>query len=113
VAKAKQLLVGSHRSSSGKSATILGIALNLQAQGFTIAYGKPLGTFTSQTLPDFAEPLEADVAFITQTLGLTKELICPTLVNLDKIPSNSDCWEWIAVTTGQNSDATYPTPTPI
>lgn len=84
MAKAKRLLIGSHRSSSGKSATVLGLALNLQAQGFTVAYGKPLGTFTTQTLPDFAEPMEADVVFITQTLGLTKDLICPTLVNLDK-----------------------------
>ncbi len=84
MAKAKQLIIGSHRSSSGKSATVLGIALNLQAQGLRIAYGKPLGTFTTLTLPDSAEPLEADVAFITQTLGLSKELICPTLVNLDK-----------------------------
>jgi BioD-like phosphotransacetylase family protein len=84
VAQGKRLLIGSHRSSSGKSATILGIALQLQKQGFTIGYGKPLGTFTTAHLPDSAPSLEADVAFITDTLQMPPQLICPTLVNLDK-----------------------------
>lgn len=80
----KHLLIGSHRSSSGKSATVLGIALNLKNQGYQIAYGKPLGTFISQNLPESAPALEADVAFITETLQLSPDLIYPTLVNLDR-----------------------------
>lgn len=84
MAQGKHLLIGSHRSSSGKSATILGIALNLKAQGYKIGYGKPLGTFTSPNLPESAPSLEADVTFITETLELSPDLIYPTLINLDR-----------------------------
>jgi BioD-like phosphotransacetylase family protein len=62
----------------------LGIALNLKAQGYKVGYGKPLGTFVSQNLPESAPALEADVAFITETLALSPDLIYPTLVNLDR-----------------------------
>lgn len=84
MAQRKHLLIGSHRSSSGKSATVLGIALELQARGLAIGYGKPLGTFVTKNLPDAAPAPEADVAFITETLHLSKDLIYPTLVTLDR-----------------------------
>lgn len=82
--QAKQLLIGSTRAYSGKSATILGLALHLQTLGLKIGYGKPLGTFTTQTLPESSQGLDADVEFITQTLKLPEALVKPTLLSLDK-----------------------------
>jgi BioD-like phosphotransacetylase family protein len=84
VPQAKHLLIGSTRAYSGKSATILGLAIHLQTLGLKIGYGKPLGTFTSQTLPEFSQGSDADVDFITQTLKLPETLVRPTLLNLDK-----------------------------
>ncbi len=82
--KAKHLLIGSTRAGSGKSATILGLGIHLQTKGIKIGYGKPLGTFTTQSLPDSAPEIEADVEFITQTLNLAPTSIRPTLLYLDK-----------------------------
>lgn len=82
--KAKHLLVGSARGSSGKSATILGLGIHLQAEGFRVGYGKPLGTFATHDLPDSAQALEADVSFISQTLALPPSLLRPTLLSLDR-----------------------------
>jgi uncharacterized protein len=84
VPQIKHLLIGSTRSGSGKSATILGLTYHLQAKGFKIGYGKPIGTFTTKELPESAERTEADVEFIKQTLNLPQELLRPTLLNLDR-----------------------------
>lgn len=80
----KHLLVGSTRGGSGKSAIILGLGLHLQHQGLAVGYGKPLGTFTTRELPNDAQPIEADVQFITHTLNLPPELIRPTFLYLDR-----------------------------
>jgi BioD-like phosphotransacetylase family protein len=77
-------MIGSTRSGSGKSATILGLTYNLQAKGYKIGYGKPIGTFTSKELPESAERTEADVEFIRNALNLPPELLRPTLLNLDR-----------------------------
>jgi BioD-like phosphotransacetylase family protein len=84
VPQAKHLLIGSTRSGSGKSATILGLTYNLQAKGYQIGYGKPIGTFTSKELPEAAERTEADVEFIKRSLNLPSSLLRPTLLNLDR-----------------------------
>ena len=82
--QAKHLLIGSTRSGSGKSATILGLTYNLQAQGYKVGYGKPIGTFTTKELPESAERTEADVEFIKKALNLPQSLLRPTLLNLDR-----------------------------
>lgn len=82
--QAKHLLIGSTRSGSGKSATILGLTYNLQVKGYKIGYGKPIGTFTSKELPESAERTEADVEFIRKALSLPTALLRPTLLNLDR-----------------------------
>ncbi len=82
--QAKHLLIGSTRSGSGKSATILGLTYNLQVKGYKIGYGKPIGTFTSKELPESAERTEADVEFIRKALNLPTALLRPTLLNLDR-----------------------------
>ncbi|WP_286390888.1 phosphotransacetylase family protein [Pseudanabaena mucicola] len=82
--QAKHLLIGSTRAGSGKSATILGLTYHLQAKGYKVGYGKPIGTFTTKELPESAEHDEADVDFIQQTLNLPSSLLRPTLLNLDR-----------------------------
>jgi uncharacterized protein len=78
---AKYLLVGSIEAYSGKSATILGIAQQLQTQGLKIGYGKPLGTCFAEPEGRLSE--EADVHFMTQTLGLPEDCLRPTLLSLE------------------------------
>jgi uncharacterized protein len=80
----KYLLVGSTRANSGKSATILGLGLKLQEMGLEIGYSKPLGTFTSLNLPDVTTAIDADVQFISQTLGLNLAHCRPPLVSLGR-----------------------------
>ncbi len=82
--QAKHLLIGSTRSGSGKSATILGLTYHLQAKGYKVGFGKPIGTFTTKELPESAERVEADVEFIKQALNLPASLMRPTLLNLDR-----------------------------
>ncbi len=84
MSKPKFLLIGSARAFSGKSATVLGLAIHLQAKGLKVGYGKPLGTFTTRTIPESSLSSDADVDFITQTLALPSPLLRPTLLNLDK-----------------------------
>ena len=48
---AQSLLIGSTEAYSGKSATILGLAHQLQEKGVVVAYGKPLGTRLSNPKP--------------------------------------------------------------
>jgi uncharacterized protein len=73
--RAKYLVVGSLEAYSGKSATILGVAHQLQSQGLDIAYWKPVGGGEVET--------DSDLAFIAQTLGLKPDRVHPTLLNLD------------------------------
>jgi len=80
----KYLLVGSTRANSGKSATILGLGLKLQQLGLEIGYSKPLGTFTSVKLPEITNAVDADVQFISRTLGLKPEHCRPPLVSLGR-----------------------------
>lgn len=67
--KTKCLLVGSTEVYGGKSATIVGIAHQLQQKGIAIGYGKPLGTYPSQ---DLANASEKDVRFIAGALALSE-----------------------------------------
>jgi uncharacterized protein len=73
----KFLLIGSTESYSGKSATIVGMAQQLSAQGLKIGYGKPIGTCLSESP---ADNLDEDVRFISQILNLPSSL--PTLLSL-------------------------------
>jgi len=52
--------------------------------GMKVGYAKPLGTFTTRTVPESSMSLDADVEFIAQTLNLEHSLVRPTLLNLDK-----------------------------
>ncbi|MBJ7900988.1 MAG: AAA family ATPase [Cyanobacteria bacterium RI_101] len=72
------LLIGSIEPYSGKTGVILGLGRQLQAQGLTLAYGKPLGTCFN------GGSEEADIAFIGQTLNLASERIRSPLLLLDE-----------------------------
>lgn len=76
----KHLLIGSIESFSGKSATVLGLAMQLGEQGFDIAYAKPIGTCPSES----DDTLDEDVRFISQTLKLGEDRVRPTLISLDE-----------------------------
>ncbi len=76
----KQLLIGSIESYSGKSATVLGLALQMRSQGLDIAYAKPIGTCPSES----NDQLDEDVRFISSTLKLAKNRVRPTLFSLDE-----------------------------
>lgn len=78
---AKYLLIGSTEAYSGKSATILGLTHQLTQQGITVAYGKPLGTYSN----DNSEGLfEEDVDFLAATLGLSSSQVRAPLLYLDE-----------------------------
>lgn len=83
----KHLLIGSIEPYSGKSATVLGLAMQLRSQGFDVAYAKPIGTCPSEadSTPTEAAscPLDEDVRFIGKTLGLGANRLRPTLFSLD------------------------------
>lgn len=74
------LLIGSVEAFSGKSATVLGLALQLREKGLDIAYAKPIGTCPSET----DDCIDEDVRFIGQTLGLQENQLRPTLFTLDE-----------------------------
>ncbi|MGB3571213.1 MAG: phosphotransacetylase family protein [Phormidesmis sp.] len=76
----KHLLIGSTEPYSGKSATVLGLALQMRSQGIDIAYAKPIGTCLSEG----DDGLDEDVRFIAQTLNLKKDRVRPTLFVLDE-----------------------------
>lgn len=76
----KNLLIGSVEAFSGKSATVLGLALQLRSQGLDIAYAKPIGTCPSEK----NDNVDEDVRFISQTLDLGSDYIRPTLFVLDE-----------------------------
>ncbi len=75
----KHLLIGSVESHSGKSATVLGLALQLRSQGFDVAYAKPIGTCPSEN----DDGIDEDVRFISNTLALGADRVRPTLFSLD------------------------------
>ncbi|MEL6555091.1 MAG: phosphotransacetylase family protein [Cyanobacteria bacterium J06621_11] len=76
----KHLLIGSTEPYSGKSATVLGLALQLRSQGIDIAYAKPIGTCPSEG----DDSLDEDVRFIAHTLELAGDRVRPTLFTLDE-----------------------------
>ena len=77
--RSSKLLIGSIESFSGKSATVLGLAMQLRAKNLSIAYAKPIGTCPSEQY----DSLDEDTRFISDTLHLTPEQIRPTLFSLD------------------------------
>lgn len=77
---AKYLLFGSTEAYSGKSATILGIAHQLQEKGLDIAYGKPLGTYLSV---NESETTEEDVRFMAEVLKLPSNRLLSPLLSLE------------------------------
>jgi uncharacterized protein len=100
----KQLLIGSIEPYSGKSATVLGLAMQLRSQNFDVAYAKPIGTCPSESSGappsespngspngstsegngnSASGPLDEDVRFIGKTLELSENRIRPTLFSLD------------------------------
>jgi BioD-like phosphotransacetylase family protein len=79
---AKYLLIGSTEAYSGKSATVLGIAHQLQKHGLDIAYGKPLGTCWSGQK---ASEIDEDVEFVAKTLKLPADRLKPTVLFLDEL----------------------------
>lgn len=76
-----RLLVGSTEAYSGKSATIVGIASQLQSKGLAIAYGKPLGNCLSDSL---SKGVEEDVQFMLQVLGLPEKQVRSPLLCFDR-----------------------------
>ena len=78
------LLIGSIEAYSGKSATVLGLALQLREKGIDIAYAKPIGTCPSEGIDENDRCSDEDVRFISQTLGLNANQIRPTLFTLDE-----------------------------
>lgn len=76
----KKLLIGSTEPYSGKTATVLGLGLQLKQRDIDIAYGKPIGTCATdrvEVCPD------EDRQFIARTLELSADRIKPTLFSLD------------------------------
>ena len=78
----KHLLIGSIESYSGKSATVLGLAMRLRSLGLDVAYAKPIGTCLSED--ECSEGIDEDVRFIGKTLNLSDDRIRPTLFSLDE-----------------------------
>ena len=76
---ANYLLIGSTQAFSGKSTITLGLAHNLQGQGMSIAYGKPLGSCLTTT----SISTDPDVQFIANSLKLLQNSVQPTLLMLD------------------------------
>ena len=77
--RSSKLLIGSVESFSGKSATVLGLAMQLRSHGLNVAYAKPIGTCPSES----NDGLDEDVRFINSTLQLPSDQLRPTLFSLD------------------------------
>jgi len=80
VPDSKKLLIGSTEPYSGKTATVLGLGLQLKQRGFDIAYGKPIGTCETERLEACHDE---DRQFITRMLELSSDRVKPTLFSLD------------------------------
>lgn len=81
VASAKSLIIGSVEAYSGKSATILGVAHQLQSKGINLSYAKPVG---SDFYREGNHTTEDDVAFMAQALELSSQQVGNPLVNLTR-----------------------------
>ena len=77
----RYLLIASGAANTGKSATILGIAHQLQQKGCKLGYAKPIGTYFQPT--DSLED-EQDLQFISQTLKLSDTQVKSPLLFLDE-----------------------------
>jgi len=77
--RSSKLLIGSVESFSGKSATVLGLAMQLRSHDLSVAYAKPIGTCPSEG----DDTLDEDVRFISNTLQLAGDQVRPTLFSLD------------------------------
>jgi BioD-like phosphotransacetylase family protein len=76
----KYLLIGSTEAYSGKSATVLGVAHQLQEQGLDIAYGKPIGIGWSES----ASEVDEDAQLVAQVFKLPPDRLQPTILSLDE-----------------------------
>ncbi len=76
----KCLLIGSSEPYSGKTATILGLASQLQARDISFTYGKPIGTCFDEA-SDGTE--DEDVAFLIDHLDLSADRVLQTSINLN------------------------------
>ncbi len=74
----KYLLIASSEPYTGKSATIIGIAKQLQEKNINLGYAKPIGTcFDDKD----TQQEEQDLAFIRKTLNLSESQVkCPLLL---------------------------------
>ena len=81
MSNSKCLLIASSEPHTGKSATILGIAHQLEKRDIKLGYGKPLGTCFSEddTIQD-----EQDLQFISHTLKLSSERVKAPLLLLNE-----------------------------
>ncbi|MEM6448834.1 MAG: phosphotransacetylase family protein [Cyanobacteria bacterium P01_D01_bin.105] len=77
--RSSRLLIGSVESYSGKSATVLGLAMQLRSHQLSVAYAKPIGTCPSES----DDSIDEDVRFISDTLQLSDAQVRPTLFTLD------------------------------
>ncbi|MGK7902566.1 MAG: phosphotransacetylase family protein [Hormoscilla sp.] len=81
----RYLLVGSLEANAGKSATILGLASQLQSKGLSIVYGKPLGNcFSCKNANQVGWIGDPDTEFIAETLKLPPENLLPTIECVDE-----------------------------
>ncbi|NBD32607.1 MAG: AAA family ATPase [Cyanobacteria bacterium] len=76
---AKSLIIASVEAYSGKSATILGLAHQLQNKRLTLSYSKPVGSYLHQ---EHTETVENDVEFVGKALQLSSQQVGTPLVNL-------------------------------
>lgn len=75
----RHLIIGSVDPYSGKSTVVLALAHALIESGIDLTYGKPIGT-CPEALEGKACSVDGDVQFLTKTLNIPSDRICPTLV---------------------------------
>lgn len=78
---AKSLIIASVEAYSGKSATILGAAYQLQKQGLTLSYSKPVGSYFHQ---ERVETAGDDMKFIAEALNLSEKQVGNYLITLSQ-----------------------------
>jgi len=83
VPTSKYLIVSSTEAHSGKSAVLMGLAKQLQAQGWDIGYGKLFGTATPETAGNLDRP-DGDLGLFQQVLGLSSSHVQHPLLFLDQ-----------------------------
>jgi BioD-like phosphotransacetylase family protein len=77
----KYLLIASSEPYTGKSATIIGIAKQLQEKNINLGYAKPIGTCFDDKDP---QQEEQDIAFIRKTLNLSESQVKSPLLFLNE-----------------------------